>query len=119
MSCPGLAECGVKKKLPPSCFPGRAAHNEGMDEVTLQQRFIDNVNRLIDENGFTRAQLAEKMSCADSYINGYLGSKKGGLPKYSPGLDVVARFAFGLNCLGLGIDPSDLLVEPSHFAVPA
>ena len=82
--------------------------------MTLQQRFVANVNRLMHEYGWSRVHLAELMGCSSGYVTDYLGSHRGGTPSRSPGLEVVARFATALN-----VDPSELLVDSSRFAVPA
>lgn len=84
-----------------------------MDAVTLQQRFIENVNRLLEERGWSRVHLAELMECSPGFVTDYLGSKNGGPVRCSPGLEVVARFATALE-----VDPSELLVDSSRFAVP-
>ena len=74
-----------------------------MDNVTLQERFRENVVRLIAERGITRSELAREMGVGAAYVTEYLSGR------VSPGLDVLARFS-----TALGVDPSELLLEPSH-----
>ena len=80
-----------------------AWQNEGMEGVILQQRFVDNVLRLLDEQGMSQSDLARKMGKSRQYIGDYL------LMRRSPGFDVVEGFA-----KALGVDPSELTMEPIH-----
>lgn len=78
-------------------------HNGEMDNVTLQERFRENVVRLLSERGFTRSDLTREMGVGPAYVTDYLNGR------FSQGLEVLARFSSAL-----AIDPSELLMEPSH-----
>lgn len=73
----------------------------GAMDVTLQDRFHENVNHLLAEKELSRSDLARIMGATPQYVSNYLNGVK------SPGLDVIARFAEALD-----VDPGLLLAEP-------
>lgn len=73
----------------------------GAMDVTLQRRFIENVNHLLEEKGLSRSDLSRRMGAAPQFVTSYLNGQR------SPGLDVIARFSEALE-----VDASTLLAEP-------
>lgn len=59
--------------------------------MILQDRFVANVLRLIEEQQISKSELARRMEVGPAYVGNYLGMHK------SPGLDVVERFARALK----------------------
>ena len=88
--------------------------------MTLQERFIANVERMlldlgwkvIDDTGRVictgRSRLAHAMQATPQLVTDYLNGRS------SPGLGVIARFAEAL-----GVDPHELLMEPASETVAA
>jgi transcriptional regulator with XRE-family HTH domain len=74
----------------------------GAMDVTLQERFRENVNHLLVEKCISRSELARMMNAKPQYVTDYLNGR------ISPGLNVIVRFADAL-----GVDPLSLLCEPA------
>lgn len=71
--------------------------------TALQQRFRCNVERILDEQGLRRADLARKLGVAQPRINEMLGGQQ------KIGLYVVDQVAAALD-----VDPLELLSELSN-----
>lgn len=74
-----------------------AGHNGGMDEVELQDRFVESVDKILAERGMTRNDLAQIMGVQRQVITTYLNKHA------CPGLPMIAKF-----CKALNVDIVDL-----------
>lgn len=75
--------------------------------MELQNRFVENVERLLLSAGMSRSELAVAMGVSRQIVTNYLNKRT------SPGLKIIAEFA-----AGLGVDPEELFKPLETSDVP-